>query len=166
VIGNEVWLIGGEVWPNSSDLVTVFMTANRSWRRTVVSFPHAAMASVALAVGSRIYVIGGSPSDLYYFIRGERTVYSHDPGSSVWNERAPLAVGRFFAAGAALDGKLYILGGHTYCYYWDWCIDGALNSMEVYDPAVDRWVAGPAMKFPRSMAGAAVLTESCTSLAV
>jgi N-acetylneuraminic acid mutarotase len=157
VVGNDVWLIGGEVSQNSSDSVTVFMPANRSWRRGIVPIPRATIASVALALGSRIYFIGGSPWDLFYFIRGERTVYSHDPGSSVWHDRAPLTVGRFFAAGAALNGKLYVLGGHSYCYYWGWCIDGALSSMEVYDPAIDRWVAGPPMKFRRSMAGAAAL---------
>ncbi len=66
------------------------------------------------------------------------------PGPGSWQRVRPLPVERFEAPAAALDGKLYYLGGIT-----DNCPDGAaactVADVDVYDPASGEWTAGPAL---------------------
>lgn len=61
-----------------------------------------------------------------------------------WTSTASMAAPRADFAAAAVDGRLWVLGGIT---------GGAgtrLNTTEVYDPASDSWRAGPMLQAPRS----------------
>ena len=61
----------------------------------------------------------------------------------------PLGTARRNCAGAALDGKAYVLGGQD--------TDGkCLDSVERYDPATKQWAAAPPMTTPRQGFGAAL----------
>jgi len=54
-----------------------------------------------------------------------------------WDEMAPLATPRRQHAAVVLDGKIWVLGGFGK--------NGQLASVEIYDPATNKWSAGPAM---------------------
>lgn len=69
----------------------------------------------------------------------------------LFSERAPLAVGRHHHAGEVVGGRIYIFGGETG--------DGTLNTVDVYDPAQNRWESHPPMPTPRSFAASAGLGE-------
>jgi len=71
-----------------------------------------------------------------------------------WAPTANMATPRADFAAAAVDGRLWVLGGIT-------SVDGTrLNTTEVYDPASDSWRAGPALPVARSAFGAATVGQT------
>lgn len=67
------------------------------------------------ALGGIVYAVGGAEIDHgepeRTFFRAVGTVEAFDPAANRWFPRAPLAVPRLAPAVAAVDGKLYVLGG-------------------------------------------------------
>jgi N-acetylneuraminic acid mutarotase len=110
--------------------------------------------STAAFVNGKIYVIGGFVDEAWAI--GTRIVFAFDPATGVLSDRAPLERQRFLAAGAALNGKIYLAGGRTECYFDGYCPAPA-STLEIYDPVTDRWSNGPPMTEARALAGAAIL---------
>ena len=54
-----------------------------------------------------------------------------------WRPLAPMPTPRFGHAAAALDGKIYIMGGRRSDF------DDPLDAVEVYDPQTDTWRTEP-----------------------
>ncbi|GER29207.1 galactose oxidase/kelch repeat superfamily protein, partial [Striga asiatica] len=84
------------------------------------------LSSAAVALGSTIYIIGGlcRPD---FFPEGFFDVLRSEDG---WWEAAPMHIPRLRPAAAAIDGKIYVLGGSD-MYSPD---DG-----ECFDPKTNRW---------------------------
>ena len=90
-----------------------------------------------------IYLIGGSTSSLLG--TPASTTYRCDPSvDREWEEVAPINQARYSACGAAINGKVYIAGGHQ-------CRE-ALNTSEVYNPVTNEWHLMPSLKVPRRSA--------------
>jgi hypothetical protein len=68
--------------------------------------------------------------------------------ASVWQRRTPAPTARQEVASASLDGRVWVIGGLT--------SEGASNVVESYDPATDRWAAGPSLPIAVHHAAAAV----------
>ena len=51
----------------------------------------------------------------------------YDPSNNQWIERAPMQTARKCCASAALDGKLYVVGGADN-------LNSTLSTVEIYDP--------------------------------
>jgi kelch-like protein 17 (actinfilin)/kelch-like protein 20 len=77
--------------------------------------------------------MGGSGPTNDYLSSVER----FDPAKNAWEAVAPMSTARTCPAAAAIDGKLYVMGGH----------DGQnrLSSVERYDPATNEWAAMTSM---------------------
>ena len=75
------------------------------------------------------------------------TLYQYDSMANAWEALASMSTSRSRPAAAAIDGKLYVMGGY----------DGQnrLSSVERYDPAKNEWVASA------SMALGAVTSSHC-----
>ena len=60
----------------------------------------------------------------------------YDPATNKWETRRPMSVPRNHAFAAAVNGKIYVIGGRTGTAY----IMTATNTnvVEEYDPATDR----------------------------
>lgn len=54
---------------------------------------------------------------------------------AAWQARTPAPIARQEVASASLDGRVWVIGGLTAA--------GASAAVESYDPATDRWAAGP-----------------------
>ncbi|TBR16818.1 hypothetical protein EPO15_18345, partial [bacterium] len=65
-----------------------------------------------------------------------------------WTTKASMGTARYFLAGAALDGRIYALGGYT-------TTPSTVN--EVYDPAANAWTTKTAMPTGRNSLAAATL---------
>jgi hypothetical protein len=76
-----------------------------------------------------------------------------DPVARTYTERAPIPTPRGGVAGAALDGKLHVIGGEGN----DGDASGVFDEVEAYDPASDSWQALPPMLEPRHGLAAAEL---------
>jgi len=105
------------------------------------------------ALGGRIYVVGGTEGDGQNptsWATASTSVY--DPATDRWHAAAALPHGLSHAGVAALNGKLYAIGGFLTPIHLN-----PQNLAFVYDPAKDKWTAIPGLSSRRgSVAVAAV----------
>ena len=139
-VGLDVYIMGGETAEGVSDVVRVFDTQERVWRRAA-SKPTATADTTAAELFGEIYVPGGRLAN------GEYTavVEAYSPSQNAWRRVAPLP--RPLAGGLAVaeGGFLYVFGGRD--------ASGALDTAFVYDPGSDSW--RPIAPLPEARADAA-----------
>jgi len=106
----------------------VYDPATNAWTRRA-DMPGERAAHVMVAVAGRLYVVGGV-GDF------PQRMWAYDPAADRWTTNvAALPTVREHTSAAALDGKLYVMGGR-----WG---GRNLRAAEVYDPATDRWTRLP-----------------------
>ncbi len=122
--------------------------------------PRVGMCSARL--GSKLFLIGGSPSQLQNMqgvqslqsLQGSSIVDAFDFSSMAWDEKvAPLNTPRAFATAVSLDDSIYVMGG----------VDNhgrILNSVEVYDESKNEWHYAPSMLKEREGAAAVVYGDT------
>jgi hypothetical protein len=115
----------------------------------VASMRHKRNHACAVALGGRLYVIGGAnegagPAPAFVLLSSAE---SYDPETNRWRLLAPMAVGRAYAACAAAPGArtLCVVGGVT-------CGHAVAASIEVYHADADVWVT-VAEALPRPLYG-------------
>lgn len=86
-------------------------------------------------LNDKFYVTGG----MSYNPAANRTNEAYDPAKGTWKKLAPMPVGRFGHSVAALNGKLYIIGGTR---------EASWARVDVYHPVSNTWGSGPAMPNP------------------
>lgn len=102
-------------------------------------------------MGSLIVVAGGAwPTDAADKDTSLAEVVCLDTGAGTgWRPAAPMPTARRHAAAAALDGRVYVLGG--WCAPAGGCGSAGKNlaTVESYDPATDAWRAEPPLPTAR-----------------
>jgi N-acetylneuraminic acid mutarotase len=163
----------GGAWQPIDDM-WAYDPAADSWS-SLAPLPGKRGSAVAVEAGGKIYVIGGvatvegskepwtmssgsatSPESVSPFftffgparVLGTNDVY--DPATNKWESRRPMAVPRNHAFAAAVNGKIYVIGGRTGHAF----ILSATNTNDVeeYDPVSDRWSA-PLQRMPTARSG-------------
>ncbi|HEX2217211.1 MAG TPA: hypothetical protein VHG35_00285 [Gemmatimonadales bacterium] len=81
-------------------------------------------------------VSGSLAGKIYVTAGGAAALDAYDPGTGVWQGRQPLARGRREAAGDAVTGKLYVVGGLMLKPDGTW---GMSRAMSEYDPSSNTW---------------------------
>jgi N-acetylneuraminic acid mutarotase len=111
----------------------------------------------AAASGGKIYVLGGfeepSLGNLTALTISDN-VEEYDPVADHWTTKAPLPAGLHHAGAAALDGRLYVVGGYSKSVFSVW---HPVASLYIYNPVTDTWIEGAPMPTPR---GALAVVES------
>lgn len=92
-----------------------------------------------VAYGGELYLAGGDTRQQVY-----------DPRTGVWRDVAPLQERLDHIQGAVVGDRIYYVGGLR---RWP---DEEVGSVQVYDPATDRFAEGPSMPRPRGAGGVAV----------
>lgn len=148
-------------WRMRADLWRIDSLDEASWRpRAPLPVPQA--ESVAASLDGFIHVAGGrSPAmsrnrEWSDHIDTEKH-FAYDPRENRWNERRPLPTARNSAAGAVVDGFLYVLGGRTVS-------GGNLPDCHVYDGFADRWQ--PIAPIPKSAQAGAPRGQAGNAAAV
>lgn len=163
-LGGKIYVIGGFVLPESGapawqpiDNVWEYDPAADTWK-ALAPLPTKRGSPNAVVVNGKIYVIGGaglhpgSRETSLHPARPHRSVGTnevYDPATNRWESRSSMPTARNHAAAAAVDGKIYVIGGRVGSAF----ITRASNTdvVEVYDPATDQWGALLApMPTPRS----------------
>ncbi len=148
-VGDNIYLVGGLYLP------TVYAATNRTeayniktdkWRN-VSPLPAVIHHPGTTSDGKYVYVIGGD---------GTRTTpyslaYKYTPNTDSWERLADMPTPRGALGLAALDGKIYAVGGATY--------DKKRNELEVYDPKTNSWEGKTPMPTPREHLAIAVVDE-------
>ncbi|KAL0449111.1 UNVERIFIED_CONTAM: F-box/kelch-repeat protein SKIP6 [Sesamum latifolium] len=97
------------------------------------SIPQNPVGSSILALGPKIYVIGGSINDI-----PSNNVWAFDCRFNKWEMGPKMRVAREFSAAAECDGKIYVIGG---CNVDNWT--RSINWAEVFDLKTGVWAAIP-----------------------
>lgn len=104
------------------------------------------MAEVGVAaLDGKVYAVGGTEQkgqDAPNYASTLNMMY--DPATNAWQERAPLPYGLSHVGVAALDGKLYAIGGFTSPVHI-----GARYLAFIYDPKKNKWSALPKISSTR-----------------
>ena len=135
-----------------------------SWK-SLAPLPTKRGAAVAVEVAGKIYVIGGATTvadskDPYFTFFGPSLVLTtnevFDPATNKWESRRPMSVARNHAYAAAVNGKIYVIGGRTGHAF----ILSATNTdvVEEYSPVSDMWSA-PKERMPTPRSGGAWGTD-------
>ena len=148
----KIYAFGGFVLPQAGppawvpiDNAWEYDPASDNWR-TLAPLPTKRGSPVAVSVGDKLYVIGGAT-----VLPGASAVHpaqpqEYDPATNTWRSRAPLPTPRNHAVGAAVNGKIYVIGGRVGGAFVS---SGSSNVgvVEEYDAAADRWGA-PRARMP------------------
>jgi len=78
------------------------------------------------------------------------TVEVYDPATNRWSRKADMPTPRYALAVAAVNGKIYAIGGQGAHFT-------PLATVEIYDPVTDTWSTGTDMPTARSSLAAAAL---------
>jgi Common central domain of tyrosinase/Kelch motif len=171
----KLYVIGGFVPPTDTQIPTggAWEPINETWEydpaadswRSLAPLPTKRGAAVAVEVGGKIYVIGGATTvanskDPYFTFFGPSLVLTtnevFDPATNKWESRKSMSVARNHAYAAAVDGKIYVIGGRTGHAF----ILSATNTdvVEEYSPLSDSWSA-PKERMPVPRSGGAWGTD-------
>jgi N-acetylneuraminic acid mutarotase len=168
-IGHKMYIFGGFRLPDTGkpgwypvDNAWVFDDEAQRWT-ALPPMPTPRGALAAVAVGTKIYVIGGArippgadmPDGLFgggpTELLGTNEVF--DTATNSWTALRPMPTPRNHHALAAIDGKVYAIGGRIgSCFSAGWSSNVSMN--EAYDIAADRWL--PRAPLPTARSGIAV----------
>ncbi|MGZ5684923.1 MAG: Kelch repeat-containing protein [Usitatibacter sp.] len=166
----KIYAFGGFVPPTSGP--PAWVPINNAWEydpaadtwKALAPMPTKRGSPVAVAVGDKIYVIGGAamaPGSSEPSVLPTRphlalgTVEEYDPATNTWRPRTPMPTPRNHATAGAINGRIYVVGGRIGAAF----IGVASNTdiTEEYDPASDTWGAVRArMPSPRSATASGV----------
>jgi N-acetylneuraminic acid mutarotase len=171
----KLYVIGGFVPPKDTQIPTggawepiadtwEYDPAADSWK-SLAPVPTKRGAAVAVEVAGKIYVIGGATTvadskDPYFTFFGPSLVLTtnevFDPATNKWESRRSMSVARNHAYAAAVNGKIYVIGGRTGHAF----ILSATNTdvVEEYSPVNDMWSA-PKERMPTPRSGGAWGTD-------
>jgi len=156
----KIYAFGGFVYPPSGP--PAWMPINNAWEydpssdtwKALAPMPSKRGSPVAVAVGDRIYVIGGAsllPGATDIAIspatpqESVGTVEEYNPETNTWRERSPMPTPRNHTTAAAVNGKIYVIGGRVGAAFIALASD--ISVVEEYDPAADKWSA-PRSRMP------------------
>jgi N-acetylneuraminic acid mutarotase len=171
----RIYVMGGFVPPKDTaipvggawepiDNAWAYDPAADSWK-SLPPLPGKRGSAFAAEVGGKIYVIGGATTadgakDPFFTFFGPSKVLStndvYDPATNKWESRTPMSVARNHAFGAAVNGKIYVIGGRTGHAF----ILSATNTdvVEEYNPVSNSWSA-PKERMPTPRSGGAWGTD-------
>jgi N-acetylneuraminic acid mutarotase len=115
--------------------------STRRWR-TLPDMDAYRGSCVAACVGGLFYVVDVQPYRPDFLASAQ----CYDPSTQEWRALPDMSVPRAFCAAACVDGLLYIVGGRGEIYY----PNGAVTSVECYDPSAQQWRTLPGMQVGRS----------------
>lgn len=141
-VADKLYAMGGE----ASTAFQAFEPVSGKWS-AAPTLPRIAFASAAAALDGRLHLVGG----WNYSNTASASVTGHsvfDPATQRWSGAASLAVARNAAAAAAVDGRLYVVGGRSPGIRAG--DQQSLAGMEIYSPEADQWADAAPMPTARS----------------
>jgi len=112
--------------------------------------PQARSETAAALVDGRLYLIGGNDEQ-----NPSPVVQVYDVASDRWSEVSPAPVALHHAAAAVVGGKIYLVGGFQLPFGQREPVD----TLWMYDPALDSWQARAPMGAPRGSAAVVVVND-------
>jgi N-acetylneuraminic acid mutarotase len=151
-LDGKLYVFGGFKLPTT---VRAWQPTNGAWAydpssdswKELAPMPTPRGAGQAVAVGGKIYVIGGANSnqpghlDAPLMPRDAQTVVgtveAYDPAINTWESRAPMPTPRNHYLAAAVGGKIYAIDGRIGSVFVT--MSDVIDVVEEYDPATNHW---------------------------
>ena len=144
VLDGKIYVAGGSNGSAPSDALEVYDPAKDSWTRLAPPMPTPRVFLAAAALDGKIYAMGGSPDCCGNGRTNAVEIYDTKAAPPSWSHAASLPVALQSSAGAAANGKIYVLGGFIPG-------QGVQGSTFEYDPApgMQTWTFRATMLDPR-----------------
>ena len=154
VVDGKIYAIGGAAATNYKKnkpwrlaTVEVYDPATDTWEK-VRDMNHARAYAALSVVNGEIYATGGTGWPYIQNRPGPylSSVEVFNPKANQWQERTEMSTPKSEHTASVIDGKIYVMGGHFE-------EDGEyknLSTIEIYDPATDRWTLEPDMLIGKS----------------
>jgi N-acetylneuraminic acid mutarotase len=156
-LNNKIYVVGGFEQPGLSNMLDLAITpALEEYDPSTDRWTSRAPMPVGLhhvgigVAGGKLYIIGGYKQSWFSVWKPVATVYTYDPATDTWAERAPMPTPRGALSVTEYDGKLYAIGGY----------DQKINTaaVEVYDPENNTWIERAPLPTPRDHLAAATVS--------
>ncbi|WP_323750791.1 kelch repeat-containing protein [Marinobacter sp.] len=131
----KLYVFGGSTAPFSGAVAntSVYDPSSNTWA-TLSDMPTAKGGATAQTLNGTIYIIGGMGSAG----NSLNSVEIFNPLSNTWQLGQPLTYVRDNPGSAVTDGKIYVFGGRHREANGN-TIEGAMKTVEMYDPATGSW---------------------------
>jgi len=112
-LGGKIYVAGGLLSPNTgySAHFEAYDPLSDAWTR-LATLPEARHHIALAATGGLLYAVGGFSGGFPNW-QAQASVYVFDPASNRWRDSVPLPVPRAEGVTAAVDGKIYVVGGRV-----------------------------------------------------
>lgn len=125
--GRALYALGG-TGAGSAPVLVLERFVDDAWREEGTIPGRGLNAPAAVALGGKIYLIGGFGTDTNV---PSAQVFVYDTSTKAWSEAAPLPAPRGGHAAVAFEGRIHVLGGGN--------AQSTIADHDVYDPATNRW---------------------------
>lgn len=131
-LNDQIYITGGITARNSLKSFVRFDPVTNTWEELTPMPDFRNHHGMAVSNG-KIYVSGGTIGE-FSFDGQAKTLWVYDPLTDEWSSLADMPIGRSQHGMAAIDGKLYVVGGVT-------PRGGDPTELWVYDPPTNTWDA-------------------------
>ncbi len=154
---DKIYVIGGNDSSGADcSIVDVYDPATDSWT-TVSPMPTARHHPAVAVVDSLIYVAGGRTGYWNAELTMVPALEAYSPASDTWYVLPDMPTARSAASAAALEGKLYVMGGENPGCGVGLCV---FEQVAEYDPLTSTWRQMTPMLTPRHGTGAALVGDT------
>ena len=122
--------LGGGVLGYSGPYHEEYDIRNDKWR-PLARVPRSLDHTGAAELNGKIYLFGGFIGGGTH-VDGQPSAFEYDPSLNTWRLLAPMKAGRGSPGAAAVDGKIYVIGGRDQT-------GKTVNTNSAYDPATNTW---------------------------
>ncbi len=155
VVNGKIHVIGGESSLGASARATVeaYDPATDTWTRKA-DMPTPRTRASASVVDGKIYVFGGASGGGRGYPEMS-IVEVYDPATDTWTRKANMPSPRELLATSVVGGKIYAICGQRE----DSSFSGVFSTVDMYDPATNRWTKKADAPLPRKVHSACVLND-------
>lgn len=147
VVNGRIYVFGGDsVQGAHLNTVEMYDPATDTWTYKA-GMPTARYAFSVVMMNNKIYIIGGQSSATDQTAPPLSTVEEFDPESGpsgAWSTKAPMPTARIGCGVAVLNGKIYVIGGHT---SYSYPVSTMTKVVEVFDPISNTWSTASSLPF-------------------
>ncbi len=159
VLDGKIYVAGGLLSPNtgySAHLEAYDPQVDR-WTR-LATLPEARHHIALVAAGGLLYGIGGFSGGFPNW-RAQASMIVYDPVTNRWQGSVPLPVPRAEGVAAAVEGRLYVIGGRVRAAPESSHFNEHVDSVrsDVFDPPTGRWSTIADAPTPRNSAASGVI---------
>lgn len=152
----DVYVFGGQSDHSTSDRAFRYSVRERRWTE-LARMPGRRVAAAGATIGDNFYFVGGALANDINIPNPFRTLFVYSFQQNRWHRATGMPTGRHHTSAAALDGKLYVVGGRR-------GENLALGEVERYDPRSDSWERLPPL--PLGVGGLGVASVAGRLIAI